>query len=228
MTTAVTEVVCLHGLGRTPADWDAVREPLRQFGQVVTPVMPGRPEDALKLLDHVITPGCIVIGHSLGAVMAMRLATQRPRPIRAAILTGCFFPPARNGRSTVETALDYAGHRVAFLAGSRAQRDRRAGRDSLRPLASLLRQALRADTVDETGLTRAAESVLVVHARDDHHVPVNFAIAAVHRHPNWELRLLDRGGHHAHVSQPAAWADAARSWLVARQHRDDAERSRLG
>jgi pimeloyl-ACP methyl ester carboxylesterase len=207
-------VVCLHGLGRTPTDWDAVRGALGEFGQVIAPVIPPRSADALDLLDEVITPGSVVIGHSMGAVMAMRLVTRRPRPLRAAVLTGCFFPPARNGRSSTEAILDYGAHRVAFLANSRTQRDQRAGRTAFRPLASLLRQALRPDTLEESGLDRVAGAALIVHARDDHHVPVDFAVAAARRHPNWETRLLNDGGHHAHVSHPTIWTDTVCPWLA--------------
>jgi pimeloyl-ACP methyl ester carboxylesterase len=162
----------------------------------------------------VITPGSVVIGHSMGAVMAMRLLTRRPRPVCAAVLTGCFFPPARNGRSSAEAILDYGAHRVAFLANSRTQRDQRTGPNAIRPLASLLRQVLRTDTVEESGLDRAAGAVLIVHARDDHHVPINFAVAAAHRHPNWETRLLNEGGHHAHISRPTIWTDTVCPWLA--------------
>jgi pimeloyl-ACP methyl ester carboxylesterase len=98
---------------------------------------------------------------------------------------------------------------VAFLRASRRERTRRAGRDAIRPLASLAGQALgsfpRADVA----------RVLVVHARDDHHVPVDFAIAAAQRHPAWDLRLLDGGGHHAHVSRPTEWIAVVGPWLEA-------------
>ena len=207
-------LVCLHGLGRTPTDWDAVRGSLGEFGQVIAPVVPSRAADALGLLDRVITPGSIVIGHSMGAVTAMRLVTRRPRALRAAVLTGSFFPPSRNGRSSAEAMLDYGAHRAAFLANSRTQRDRRVGRPAIGPLASLVRQAVRAGNPDESGLARAAGSVLVLHACDDHHVPVDFAVAAARRHANWEIRLLAAGGHHAHVSRPTDWADAVCAWLA--------------
>jgi hypothetical protein len=58
-----------------------------------------------------------------------------------------------------------------------------------------------------------AAPVLVVHARDDHHVPVDFALAAVARHPAWQARLLGAGGHHAHVRAPGRWLSAVEPWL---------------
>jgi hypothetical protein len=50
--------------------------------------------------------------------------------------------------------------------------------------------------------------VLVIHARDDHHVPLDFALAAVARHPDWAITVLDRGGHHAHVTESGLWLEA--------------------
>jgi fermentation-respiration switch protein FrsA (DUF1100 family) len=81
-----------------------------------------------------------------------------------------------------------------------------------RALPALARQAL--------GLRRAARApavaavpVLVVHARDDHHVPVDFALAAAAAHPAWATAILPRGGHHAHVTDPEAWPAAVAPWL---------------
>lgn len=210
--TGPTPVVCLHGLGRTPADWNGVRAQLASFGDVVTPRVPNAPERALDVLDEVISPGSIVVGHSMGAILAMRLAKTRPRPLTAVILTGCFFAPARNGRTLTATVTDYAAHRIAFLRASRTQRAQPAGSGSLRPLVSLLRLAV-VPNGPEHALTNVAPAVLVMHARDDHHVPIDFAIAACAREPAWSLRILDHGSHHAHLTEPGLWADTATSWL---------------
>ncbi len=212
--TSDAPIVCLHGLGRTPADWDAVRGGLANFGEVVAPQVPTTSADGLELLDRLLVPGSIVVAHSMGAVLAMRLAATRPRPLRAAVLTGCFFAPARNGRTVAETLRDYGSHRVAFLADSRGQRTQRASRGSLKPLASLLRQAVRSRSL-EVALDHTTRSVLVIHARNDHHVPVDFAMAAAQRHPTWDLRILAEGGHHAHVSLPDSWSDVVGAWLTA-------------
>jgi pimeloyl-ACP methyl ester carboxylesterase len=207
------DLVCLHGLGRTPADWDGVRADLSPFGTVVSPQLPSAPSQALELLDSTIAPGAIVVAHSMGTVLAMRLAKNRPRPLRAVILTGCFFPPARNGRTLGASVADYAAHRVAFVRASGGQRTQRAGRGSVRPLASLLRLALLPGGLEEA-LARVTPSVLIIHARDDHHVPVDYAIAAQRRRPDWTLEVLDHGGHHAHVTRPTAWSALATRWLA--------------
>jgi pimeloyl-ACP methyl ester carboxylesterase len=213
-------VVCLHGLGRTPSDWDGVRPMLAGFGEVLAPRIPTRAADALNSLDAAITPGSIVIGHSMGGVLAMRLAAARPRPLRAVVLTDCFFVPARNGRSTAATIADYGAHRVAFLRQLRRERAAPAGRGSLMPLLSLIRQAL-LPTDLESALTAVTRSVLVVHAANDHHVPIDFAIAAAHRHPAWDLHTLSDGGHHAHVSRADQWSDAVGQWLSGTRDRTD-------
>jgi pimeloyl-ACP methyl ester carboxylesterase len=210
-------VVCLHGLGRSPADWDGVRAGLERFGTVVAPSLPRAPGGALAVVGREVTPGSIVVGHSIGGVLALRLARERPRPLAALILSDCFFPPARNGRGTVATLRDYGAHRVAYLralrsrSGAPVEASSRAGGPSA--LAGLIRLGLDRDGFDADADAVAAP-VLVVHARDDHHVPIDFALAAAARHPGWEIRALERGGHHAHVTRPGLWLEAVTPWLL--------------
>jgi pimeloyl-ACP methyl ester carboxylesterase len=210
------EVVCLHGLGRSPADWDGVRGELERFGEVVTPSLPRSPAPALEAVDAAVAPGSIVVGHSFGGVLALRLARERPRPIAALILSDCFFPPARNGRGTVATLRDYGAHRLAYTrslrgrSGAPVEATSRSG--GLPALAGLARLGLRRAEFDADADAVAAP-VLVVHARDDHHVPIDFAFAAVARHPGWEIKTLDRGGHHAHVTRPGPWSDMVTAWF---------------
>jgi len=195
-----------------------VRAGLARFGEVVTPGLPRSPDRALEIIDAAVPPGSIVVGHSIGGVLALRLARERPRPLAALILSDCFFPPARNGRGTVATLRDYGAHRVAYLralrgrSGAPVEAGSRSG--GLAALAGLARLGLNRAEFDADGDAVAAP-VLVVHARDDHHVPLDFALAAVARHPGWEIRVLDRGGHHAHVTRPADWLEAVSPWLQA-------------
>jgi pimeloyl-ACP methyl ester carboxylesterase len=207
-------VVCLHGLGRTPEDWDGVRAGLGRFGDVGAPGLPTRQREAVAFLAPMIAPGDIVVGHSMGGVVA-QLVGARVR-LRALVLTGCFFPPARNGRGLGQSLADYAGHRVAYVRGVAAARGARRERapGSARALAPLVRQALRRRGGDRSAVL-AGTPVLIVHARDDHHVPVDFALAAAAAHPSWECAILAHGGHHAHVDIPANWLAAVSPWLEA-------------
>jgi pimeloyl-ACP methyl ester carboxylesterase len=208
-------VVCLHGLRRTPSDWDGVRAGLARHGTVRTPRLPPRPAEALACADAAIAAGDIVIGHSMGGVLALRLAQTRPRPLRALILTGCFFPPARNRRALTTAIADYAAHRLAFARDAiRGRGDGLPSDGSARALGSLIRQ-IATPRSSEAMFSSVAGPVLVVHARDDHHVPVDYALAAACGRPGWTVRILDHGGHHAHLRCPRLWLDAVTPWLTA-------------
>ena len=84
-----------------------------------------------------------------------------------------------------------------------------ASESSTRALLSLVRLAARPGGFG-AGVTAP---VLVVHAVDDHHVPVDFAVAAA-RSRGWDLRVLPAGGHHAHVVAPEAWLGVVVPWLA--------------
>jgi pimeloyl-ACP methyl ester carboxylesterase len=215
---AIAGVVCLHGLGRTPADWAAVRPGLEAFGSVACPALPREPARALAAARDAVAAagdGAVVVGHSMGAVIALRVAAERERAVGAVVLVGCFFPPARNGRPLAASVADYARHRAAFVREARgrtaAPGSRRGGAGALRSLARLgVRPGAFADLADAV---RAP--VLVVHARDDHHVPLDFALAAAGRRPGWSVRVVARGGHHPHVTDPEGWQRAVVPWLDA-------------
>jgi pimeloyl-ACP methyl ester carboxylesterase len=208
-------VVCLHGLGRTPADWDGVRVGLGRFGEVRAPELPVRQREAVALLAPMIAPGELVVGHSMGGVVAQLVGARVP--FGALVLTGCFFPPARNGRGLGQSLTDYAAHRVAYVRAAACARVLRRERapGSIRAMAPLVRQALRGRGGGPSPVL-ARTPTLIVHARDDHHVPVDFALAAAAAHPGWSCAILARGGHHAHVERPADWLGAVSPWLDAR------------
>jgi pimeloyl-ACP methyl ester carboxylesterase len=88
----------------------------------------------------------------------------------------------------------------------------RPDRASTRALGSLARLALRPAAFHETAAAVRAP-VLVVHARNDHHVPVDFALSAAKRHPAWTVRIMDAGGHNAHVEAPNDWLAGTQAWL---------------
>jgi len=208
------EVVCLHGLGRGPSDWDAVRGGLERYGRVSAPALPRHPDRAFAAAERAVQPGAIVVGHSMGGVIALRVAAETSRPLGGIVLTGCAFPVARNGRSRRATAADYAAHRLAFLRSIRS-RPRGVGprTGTFAGLAAVARVLGRPGRFDAMFGSIAAP-VLIVHARDDHHVPVDFALAAAARHAGWDIRVLESGGHHAHLRAPGEWLAAVEPWLA--------------
>jgi pimeloyl-ACP methyl ester carboxylesterase len=193
-----------------------VRGGLERFGPVSVPSLPRSPAAALEAAALAVPPAAIVVGHSFGGVLALRLAREQGIEFAALVLSDCFFPPARNGRGTVASIRDYGAHRIAYLRGLRSRAGAPTGTTSrggsgaaLRGLAGL---GLRRRSFDAAADAVVAP-VLVVHARDDHHVPVDFALAAAARHPDWRVELLAGGGHHAHVTEPEAWLAAVVPWL---------------
>lgn len=205
-------IVCLHGLGRSPADWAPVRDALGECGPVIAADL--TQPDALERAIREAGGGSVLIGHSWGAVTAMRIATEGAPHIRALVLTGSFFPPSRNGRSAVAALGDYGRHRLAF---ARDALDRRRSRSTgSRPagpgLGRLLATAANRRAFDATARSVRAPA-LVVHALDDHYVPLGFAEAAARRY-GWTLATLQGGGHYPHRDTPTEWLGAVLPWLA--------------
>jgi pimeloyl-ACP methyl ester carboxylesterase len=194
-------LVCLHGLGGSAAEWaDAVRE-LRA--------------DATFASAMPAAGAVVLLGHSFGAVRALQIAATQTDRVDAVVLTGCFFPPARGGRTLAETAADYGRHRLLYVRDVVSRRRTRAPRPSpadARRLASLARLGLRPG-----GFHRLADGVqcpvLVVHGDRDHVVPIGFARAAAAAHPDWTLREVQGGGHFVHRDRAHEWAVIVGGWL---------------
>ena len=206
-------IVCLHGLGRSGSDWDGVRPALERYGNVVVTDLPSAGLDALSSATAELPAPAVLIGHSMGGIVAMRRAALQPTAVAGLILADSFFPPALNGRSRAAALTDYGLHRAALARelASRGARPR-PRRGTVQGMRSLARLGLRPSAFHATACA-VQTPVLVLHARDDHHVPVDFAIAAAGRHPAWTLELLDAGGHNVHADRPEQWLAAARGWL---------------
>lgn len=208
-----TTFLCLHGLGRSAADWDGVRAGLERYGVVHTPNLPRATIDELLTVTSDLPPATILVGHSLGGVVALGRAALSSTPVTGLILTDSFYPPARNGRSRRVTAADYAWHRLAVWREIRARGARPQLRASTaRAMRSLARLGLRPQSF-HTMASAVGAPVLVLHGREDHYVPVDFAIAAAAQHPAWRVTIVDAAGHDMHVQHPGEWLAAASSWL---------------
>ena len=207
------ELVCLHGLGRAASDFNGVRPGLLRFGRVTAPDLPRGGMPALRAATADLPRPAILIAHSMAGPLALWHAAREPEAVAGIVLSDGFFPPARNGRTLRASLEDYGRHRVAVVRA--AGRPRLSG-GTARGTASLARMGLR-----PAGFHALADAVrapvLVVHARDDHFVPLDFALASAHRHPAWSVAPLRAGGHNAHVERPAEWLDAVGPWLAGDQ-----------
>jgi pimeloyl-ACP methyl ester carboxylesterase len=205
-------LVCLHGLGRSPSDWNGVRGSLAELGEVVTPELPRDVKRAQRIAAASTPDGAIVVGHSLGAIIALVMAAERGTAIRGVVASSPFFPPALNGRSVPAALSDYLSHRVAFLRERRGNQVVAPRTGGVRGLGYLVRTAAhRSEFRAKTAAVTSA--VLIVHAADDHYVPLDFVLAAVGAHPAWQSVVLSAGGHYPHVSDPAEWLAAVDPWL---------------
>lgn len=89
----MAQLLCLHGYGVRGWFWDRLRPELTRLGHtVLTPDLNMESMDTLRAdVDRLVTkhPGAVLLGHSLGATMAVRNLDHR---IKAAVLLA---PPAR-------------------------------------------------------------------------------------------------------------------------------------
>jgi pimeloyl-ACP methyl ester carboxylesterase len=207
-------IVCLHGLGRSARDWDTVRPRLEQLGRVIAPDLPRDTARAGRIAGTATPTGAVLIGHSIGAVLALQLARDPSRRIRGIVVSSSFFPPALNGRSLPVAVADYAGHRLAFVRDLRTSSHRpRPRRGSGTGIWSLVRAAGRGRDFLANKTPAISAPVLVVHADDDHYVPIAFALSAVASQPAWQLARLDHGGHYPQLRCPEDWLATVIPWL---------------
>jgi pimeloyl-ACP methyl ester carboxylesterase len=203
------DIVCLHGLGRHASDWDSVHDGLAAWGEVSAPDLDraGR-ADAISIPE--LRPGTVLFGHSLGAVLALRLASGS-QSVRGLIMTSGFYPPGRNDQSYATALAGYARHRVAVTKALVAEgaKPRLGG---VRALTSLAAMGLRPARFHRLA-AGVRVPVLVVHGDADHYVPIDFMIAATRRHPSWDVQVVAGGGHHLHVDRAAAWLTITTRWL---------------
>lgn len=192
-------LVCLHGLGGSQHEWTPA---VRALGwRHVHATLPS-------------SGAAVLVGHSFGGVEAIRLAAEHSGRVDALILTGSFWPPARDGRTLAAAAADYGGHRIAYLREltGRHRRPRPTIADARR-LAGLARLGLWPGAFHAVA-ARVTCPVLAVHGTLDHLVPVGFARAGVRGHPAWTLIEVPGGGHRMHVDRPDEWARMVSGWLA--------------
>lgn len=98
-----TPVLCVHGLTRNGRDFDFLAQGLAKNTQIICPDLPGRGKSSwltdtadynygtytsclLKLLDSMDIRQVDWVGTSLGGILGMRVAAERPQMIRKLVL----------------------------------------------------------------------------------------------------------------------------------------------
>ena len=118
-------VLCLHGYWRNSRDFEELAPRLAQDRFVITPDLRGRGEsdratkvehysfdrlvaDMWKVLDHLLVQKVVVLGMTLGGMVALEMASKRPDRVVGLVLNdeGPERPPDWEGKMTALTNYD--------------------------------------------------------------------------------------------------------------------------
>ncbi len=219
-------VAALHGWRRTHADFApslgpgaapgplaTVAPDLPGFGATPPPTGPwGSPEYAAAvaaLLEEVGDPGpgLVVVGHSLGGRIAVRLAAARPELVRALVLTGAPLLPRSGKPRRPPTAYRMARalHRARLLGEARMERARqRHGSPDYRAAQGVMRDVL-VRLVNEhydDALAALACPVELVWGDDDTEAPLESARALASTIADAQLTVCPGAGHLLPLTAP--------------------------
>jgi pimeloyl-ACP methyl ester carboxylesterase len=214
-------VLALHGWRRTSADFDnvlaglgALALDLPGFGASPEPPTGWGTEDYAKAVEAVLPEldlPVVVLGHSFGGRVAVRLAASRPDAVRALVLTGV--PLLRvGGGAARKPALSYrmarALHRRGVLVSdARMEAYRRKhGSADYRAATGVMRDVF-VRVVNESyedDLARLACPVDLVWGDDDAEAPLAVAEAAVRLMGEGTVEVLPGAGHLTPLTAPDA------------------------
>lgn len=128
-------IVCLHGVGGSALHWQAVAPRLAHHGRVLALDQAGHGrtpragrsaaiEPAQQVLARVLRAEharpAVLVGHSMGAAVAVLEAVREPRAVRALVLTSPLLPPSWPGLSERASLTRYLRLRAAMRARAAA------------------------------------------------------------------------------------------------------------
>ena len=240
-------LVLVHGLATTREIWTGVRPQLSRSRRVVTLDLPGFGESppsgpgfeldevadrvARGLAAHGVRGPFDLVGHSLGAAVALTLAARRPRTVRRLVLVApaglTALPrvagrvlalgadPVLAARRALAPLTDFDWGRrlvLAFAAADGASIPPLQARLMVGASASAKRttEALQTITaVDLRPLLREASVPLgVIWGREDRTVPPRHVMAVRRVRPDAEVEMLDHAGHVPMVERPEQFVAA--------------------
>jgi pimeloyl-ACP methyl ester carboxylesterase len=204
-------VVLLHGLSGSSRWWSAVRELLADRHEVHALDLRDTPTAAPGRLAELLAPLAPVqlVGHSLGGLVAVRVAARRPELVaRLALVAPAGVPPGHG-------PLGYALPLARELAGSSPGFLRQLVLDAARAgPVTLLRSAwelLGEDVRGELAAVRAP--TLLLWGERDALVPAAHAAAYAAGIPHARVELIPGAAHVPMVERPAETAEALLRFL---------------
>ncbi len=224
------DFVCLHGLVDTLEIWDRLAGPLSERGRALrfdqrghgesdAPAGPYRREDlagdAIALLDRLEIERAVLVGHSLGGIVAMTAALAHPHRVAGLVLIGTASRCNEKVAGWYER-IARAGERDGTAGLARAIYGEKASREVAgdacgiahvtRTLVSLYDDPL---TPRLAGL--ACPTLLLVGEKDPMGPKASRIIAE--QAPRATLRVVPDRGHWLHVEAPERVLDAIDAWL---------------
>ena len=200
-------MVLLHGLGESRADWDGVLGRLGQSHRTIAFDLRGHgrsdwpdsysvalmSHDVEHALDALPVSDAVVVGHSLGGMVAFDLTARRPDLVHALVVEDVAPPQAQPPRPEpvrpdVELPFDWD-----VVVAIRAETD--AG---------------------DAGLWAALENIhvptLIIAGGPDSTMDQGRLLDAARRLPHGTLKTLE-AGHHIQRARPDAYCDLLLDWL---------------
>ena len=243
-------VVLLHGLGGAASNWVAVAPALAKRYRVLVPELPGHGSSSalpapVPTLDAyadrvagVLDEPAVVVGHSLGGVVALRVALRHLHLARGIVLAGSAgisTGTRRSQRALAVASLIQPGKRIAplrrFVSDSRVLRGIVFGFVSVADPGAMeprIAEAFLAGSALHTGVREAADALvrtdprrdlervacpaLVVHGARDRQVPLRDAFEYARR-LDAALRVIADCGHLLIGERPQAVAHAIADFL---------------
>ncbi len=227
-------VMLIHGAGGIHQNWPS---PIRRLPgvNIYAPDLPGHGQSATEgrgsvadyaavirdLMDAIRLEHAVLIGHSMGAAIALQVALDAPERVVGLGLIGGS-ARMRVNPQLLEDALQNPEGVVQFIGAHGYsvgvdEKIRLVGGQNIRaiPPRVLHGDYLACDTFDiRDQLSRITAPALVVGSRQDQMVPPKFVESLAAGLPNAELHWIEGAGHMLPVEAPAEVASLIHSWLA--------------
>ncbi|MFJ8109477.1 alpha/beta fold hydrolase [Streptomyces sp. NPDC096132] len=170
-------------------------------------------KDLIAVLDHLKIERCVLIGHSMGGMIAQTVALSHPERVERMVLVNSIGRMAYNrGRGLLMAASTLVPFKLfvaaniqrAFAPGYPRDEIRayvKSSADTPREVVMTLYGAMRAfDVLDRVGEIQAP--TLMIHGYHDIQLPVQQMLRMAKAYPDATVRILD-AGHELPVEKPA-------------------------
>jgi pimeloyl-ACP methyl ester carboxylesterase len=217
------EIIALHGWGRTGADFsrvlagtNALALHLPGFGSAPPPPEPWSTSEYADHLARALEghPPAVLVGHSFGGRVALRLAARHPACVKALVLTGVPFL-ARSGGAKPHFAfrLGKRARKLGLISETRMEELRnRYGSTDYRAAQGVMRGVL-VKAIGEDYFVDAATvcaPVTLVWGENDGPAPLLGAQKSLEYFPQATLRVVPGAGHLLEGNLEEALAQALR------------------